>query len=122
MEFRHGLGIFYAAVGTLFFATSPIFTLLIQGISPGGIAFLRMFLGSMFYPGFCKTAGKKDNNPRNGPEKIPPLRIHCCNALFILYLFAVLYYNSPQPEYCLYRPYFCNPVIQFSIKGTPAKI
>ncbi|MDI3533932.1 MAG: hypothetical protein PWQ82_297 [Thermosediminibacterales bacterium] len=48
MKFQHGKGILYASTATVFFATSPILTLLIKGISPGGITFMRMFLGAVF--------------------------------------------------------------------------
>jgi len=90
MEFRHGLGIFYAAVGTLFFATSPIFTLLIQGISPGGIAFLRMFLGSMFILAFAKLRGKRITIPGTDLKKF--LLYGFIAAMhFLFYIYSLFY-------------------------------
>ncbi len=41
-------GILLAAIGTVFFGTSPILTRLAEGIPAGEIAFFRMILGSLF--------------------------------------------------------------------------
>lgn len=59
MKDKHYLkGIGIAALGTLFFSTSPVFTLLIQGVSASQIAFLRIALASLFIFIFSKFRGE----------------------------------------------------------------
>ncbi|MDI3481076.1 MAG: hypothetical protein PWQ97_731 [Tepidanaerobacteraceae bacterium] len=83
-------GILLAALGTVFFGTSPVFTRLASGLSVGEIAFFRMFLGAIFILAASRLSGMDVSIERRDVSKFILYGL-ITSFHFLFYIGSVMY-------------------------------